>query len=59
MQNVRYDLPAGKCYTSSNIVTCVWCEAKFPEYSIVEVDENGEDVCPVCKEHGCLMDEVY
>ena len=56
MQNVRYDLPVGKHYTSSNIVTCVWCEAKFPEYSIVEVDENGEDVCPVCKKHGCLTD---
>lgn len=39
-----------------NRVRCSYCESEFYEDYIITNGEDGQEICPVCKEEGCLMD---
>ena len=39
-----------------NKVRCNYCESEFYEDYIITNSEDGQEICPVYKEEGCLMD---
>lgn len=39
-----------------NRVRCSYCESEFYEDYIITNGEDGQEICPVCKEEGYLMD---